>query len=546
MASPKDKHNGFTRLKSVDALDSASDDEYDDSIPLYRSSYACVCIKVCYHGVLILSVLLLLAFVVFGAYMVFQMQAEIGQLKQSLYQLQQNRNRSSGLDGSALSELRSTHFGVQANISRLAKLFEGNEAAIASLKKTVSTAGVEVDTKLIQFSAHSKQIKELTSVVQVLRNVIEHNFTAYVSQLTEDVRVLESRVGGMHQVVDAIKNGTDSCVEAIQEFSRGQGELLQDIYLLKHSNYTMTLEMSRMSKNVTNVQKSWAKAKQDLLLLKSTLQSVVSAVEELKALHSTPAHTSTINSTASVHVMSASTSLLSDTLTSVVSFSPTPTGEQSDAFLPSSTAPILDLTLSPSVSLSSLSSTASPAIVVQSGSYAQPGSPSSLHPSETVSLFHDTLEATFVVMQSLQSSLTPSPSATSSEEYGEFAPDHVLSTHSTHARDTVSTWQTVIDDDDEFFVTQSHPVTFPPQSMSSSSVLLSSPGPQPQSMLSSLVLLSSPGPQPTHTVDNEKLKLSLKGTYVHTSVYSCSIMPPLRHHSYDHHSSCKTTCAGHT
>ena len=55
------------------------------------------------------------------------------------------------------------------------------------------------------------------------------------------VRVLESRVGGMHQVVDAIKNGTDSCVEAIQEFSRGQGELLQDIYLLKHSNYTMTV-----------------------------------------------------------------------------------------------------------------------------------------------------------------------------------------------------------------------------------------------------------------------------------------------------------------
>ena len=52
---------------------------------------------------------------------------------------------------------------------------------------TVSAAGVEVDTKLIQFSAHSKQIKELTSVVQVLRNVIEHNFTAYVSQLTEDV-----------------------------------------------------------------------------------------------------------------------------------------------------------------------------------------------------------------------------------------------------------------------------------------------------------------------------------------------------------------------
>ena len=85
--------------------------------------------------------------------MVFQMQAEIGQLKQSLYQLQQNRNKSSGLDGSALSELRSTHFGVQANISRLAKLFEGNEAAIASLKKTVST-GEQLRTAMVHGAQH--------------------------------------------------------------------------------------------------------------------------------------------------------------------------------------------------------------------------------------------------------------------------------------------------------------------------------------------------------------------------------------------------------
>ena len=47
----------------------------------------------------------------------------------------------------------------------------------------------------------------------------------------------------MEVVVDAIKNSTEDGVQAIQEMSRSRGDLIQDIYLLKRSNYSMTVSM---------------------------------------------------------------------------------------------------------------------------------------------------------------------------------------------------------------------------------------------------------------------------------------------------------------
>ena len=56
----------------------------------------------------------------------------------------------------------------------------------------------------------------------------------------------QSRVVDVEEVMDAIKNSTVDGVQAIQEMSRSRGALVQDIYLLKRSNYSMTVSMHEM------------------------------------------------------------------------------------------------------------------------------------------------------------------------------------------------------------------------------------------------------------------------------------------------------------